>query len=222
MQAVLDVFNVLHEPTAVFERLREKPRVLVPYVVIVVLLMVIAFFMRPAYAAAFQGMIAELPPERAAAINPDRQTIFIFLFTPVNVLVGLAIGAGLLWVLTSLTGGEGRYKTLMSVLTHAYVTFVLVSAVTALVILTRGTDTITSFRDLRPPVGLDLLAPNASGFVGGLLNAINPFSIWGVWLTGVGIAVTHRVGRGTGITVAAIAFLIGAAIVALLQGLQGM
>ncbi len=222
MQAVLDMFNVLHEPTAVFERLREKPRVLVPYLVIVALLMVIAFLMRPAYAAAFQGIIAELPPERAAAMNPERQTMFILLFTPVNVLIGLAIGAGLLWVLTSMTGGDGRYKTLMSVLTHAYMTFVLVSVVTALVILTRGTETITSFQDMRPPIGLDLLAPNATGFVGGLLNAINPFSVWGVWLTGIGIAVTHKTSRGTGITVAAIAFLIGASIVAVLQGLQGM
>jgi hypothetical protein len=43
-----------------------------------------------------------------------------------------------------------------------------------------------------------------------------------VWLTGVGIAVTHKISRGTGVVVAAIAFLIGASISALLQGLQGM
>jgi hypothetical protein len=222
MQAVLDLINVLHEPTAVFERIREKPRVLAPYLVIVVLLLVIAWFMRPFYDQALRGMMAEMPPEAAARVDPSRQTMFILIFTPINILIGLLIGAGLLWVLTSLTGGDARYKLLLSVLTYAYVTFVLLSIVTAVIVLLRGAGTVTSLRDLRPPIGLDLLAPGASGFLGGLLNAINPFSVWGVWLTGVGIAVTHRIGRGTGVVVAAIAFLIGASIAALLQGLQGM
>lgn len=222
MRAVLDVFNVLHEPTAVFERLREKPRVLVPYLVIVVLSVAIAFAMRPVYEAAFRGIIANLPPEQAARVNPSRQVLVIIAITPINIIVMLAIGAGLMWVLTSLTGNEGRYKMLLSVLTHAWITFVVVGVVSALILMTRGVESVTSFQDARPPIGLDLLVPDARGFVGGLLNAINPFSIWGVWLTGLGIAVTHKVGRGTGITVAAVAFLIGASLLALMQSLQGM
>ncbi len=222
MRAVLDVFNVLHEPTAVFERLREKPRVLVPYLVIAVITVALAFAMRPVYEAAFSGIVANLPPEQAARVDPARQTLFIIAIAPINILVMLAIGAGLLWVLTSLTGGEARYKMLLSVLAHAWVTFLLVSAVSAVIIFTRGVESVTSFQDARAAVGLDLLAPGARGFVGGFLNAINPFSVWGVWLTGVGIAVTHKVGRGTGIVVAAIAFLIGASLLALLQSLQGM
>jgi hypothetical protein len=222
MDAVLELINVLHEPAAVFERIREKPRVLVPFLVIVVLLLAISWFLRPVYEQALRGMMAEMPPERAAAVDPSRQTMFILIFTPINIFIGLLIGAGLLWVLTSLTGADARYRMLLSVLTHAYITFVLVSIVSALIVFVRGTETVTSFRDLRPPIGLDLLAPGASGFLGALLNAINPFSIWGVWLTGVGVAVTHRISRGTGIVVAAVAFLIGASISALLQSLQGM
>lgn len=222
MGAVLDVVNVLHEPTAVFERVREKPRILIPYVVIVVALLVIAIAMRPFYEAGIRGMVANLPPEQAARVDPSRQSLFILVFTPINVIIALLLGAGILWVLTSLTGNEARFKVLMSVLAYAYVTFVLVSIVSAAVLFTRGAESVTSLRDLRPPIGLDLFAPNASGFVAGLLNAINPFSVWGVWLTGVGIAVTHRIARGTGITVAAVAFLIAASISALLQSLQGM
>jgi hypothetical protein len=222
MDAVLELINVLHEPAAVFERIREKPRVLVPFLVIVVLLLAIAWFLRPVYEQALRGLMAEMPPERAAQVDPSRQTMFILIFTPINILVSLLLGAGLLWVLTSLTGSDARYRLLLSVLTHTYVTFVLVSVVTALIVFVRGSETVTSFRELRPPIGLDLLAPSATGFLGALLNAINPFSIWGVWLTGVGVAVTHRISRGTGVVVAAIAFLIGASIAALLQGLQGM
>jgi hypothetical protein len=222
MDAALDLINVLHEPSAVFGRIRERPRVLAPFIVIAVLLLAIAWFMRPLYDQALRGMMAEMPPEAAARIDPSRQTMFILIFTPINIFISLLIGAGLLWVLTSLTGSEARYKVLLSVLTYAYVTFVILSIVTALIVFVRGTETVTSFRDLRPPIGLDLLVPGAGGFLGGLLNAINPFSIWGVWLTGVGIAVTHKISRGTGVVVAAVAFLIGASISALLQGLQGM
>ncbi len=222
MSAVLDVVNVLHEPTAVFERVREKPRVLVPYVVIVVALLAIAIAMRPFYEAGIRGMMANLPPEQAARVDPSRQSLFILIFTPINVIVALLLGAGFLWVLTSLTGNEARYKLLMSVLAYAYVTFVLVSIVSSVVLYVRGVESVTGLRDLRPAIGLDLFAPNASGFVAGLLNAINPFSVWGVWLTGVGVAVTHKISRGTGITIAAVAFLLAASISALLQSLQGM
>jgi len=148
--------------------------------------------------------------------------MFILIGTPINVLLILLIGAGLLWVLTALTGSDARYRMLLSVLAHASVTLVLVTMVSALIVFVRGTETVSSFSDLRPAIGLDLLAPGATGFLGSYLNAINPFSIWGVWLTGVGVAVTHRTSRGTGVVVAAVAYLIGAAIFAVLQSLQGM
>jgi len=178
--------------------------------------------MRPFYEAGIRGMMANLPPEQAARVDPSRQTLIILIFTPINVIVALLLGAGFLWVLTSLTGNEARYKLLMSVLAYAYVTFVLVSIVSSVVLYVRGVESVTSLRDLRPAIGLDLFAPSASGFVAGLLNAINPFSIWGVWLTGVGVAVTHKISRGTGIAIAAVAFLLAASISALLQSLQGM
>jgi hypothetical protein len=43
-------------------------------------------------------MMAEMPPERAAKIDPSRQTMFILIFTPINIFISLLIGAGLLWV----------------------------------------------------------------------------------------------------------------------------
>ncbi|MGH7673763.1 MAG: hypothetical protein ACREMV_00710, partial [Gemmatimonadales bacterium] len=107
------------------------------------------------------------------------------------------------------------------VLSHSYVTFVLFSVVAALVLMMRGVASVSGMQDLRPALGLDLLAPNAGPFLGAFLNGINPFSIWGVWLTGVGVSVTHRTTRGTGIMAAAIAFLIGLAIASALQMLQG-
>jgi len=221
MNAVLDLFNVLHEPTPVFERLREKPRWLVPLLVNIGLLMVITLVLRPYYIAAFTGMAASLPPEQAARMPAAAtQAMLGVVFTPIIIVLGVLAGAGLLWIAGALTGAEARYKLMLAVLSHTYVTFVLFSIVTALVLMVRGVESVSGMEDLRPALGLDLVAPGAGPFLGAFLNGINPFSIWGVWLTGVGVSVTHRTSRGAGITVAAIAFLIGLVISSALQMLQ--
>jgi hypothetical protein len=41
-----------------------------------------------------------------------------------------------------------------------------------------------------------------------VLNGINPFSVWGVWLAGTGISITHGTSRSTAIAVTAVAFLL--------------
>jgi Mg2+/Co2+ transporter CorB len=84
-----------------------------------------------------------------------------------------------------------------------------------LVLKVRGVQAITGFEDVRAPVGLDLLVPGAGLFAGTVLNGINPFSVWGVWLTGTGISITHKTSRGAAIAVAAAAFLIMLFIVSL-------
>src|SRR6266566_4273138 len=50
--------------------------------------------------------------------------------------------------------------------------------------------------DLQPALGLDLLVPGAKGLALALLRGINPFSLYGVFLTATGIAVTHKTSKG--------------------------
>jgi hypothetical protein len=82
--------------------------------------------------------------------------------------------------------------------------------VAALVVLKmKGVETVTGPLDLQPPLGLNLLAPNMSGFMSGALAAINPFTIWSMILTAIGIQVTQRTSKGSAYAVAIIAMLIG-------------
>src|SRR5258708_295053 len=132
MSALLDVLNVLHEPTAVFTRVKEKPRVLIPWLAVCVLVVVVGVVMRPYQAAAMDALRASLPPETAARMGAGGQSIIrVVIGAPIVVLLGLAIGAGLLWIGTSITGAAGQYKTLFSVLTYSYITYVICSALTA-------------------------------------------------------------------------------------------
>ena len=213
----LDLLNVLHEPTAVFNRINERPRVLIPWLVLGVFLIVLAILVQPYQSAAFEAFKATLTPEQVAKMGNRGAGggAVGFVLYPVLVFIGVAAGTGLLWIGVSLTGTQARYKTLLSVLTYSCVTYVLFSIVAVLVLKVRGIQAITGFEDVRAPLGLDLLVPGAGLFAGTVLNGINLFSVWGVWLTGTGISTTHKTSRAASIAVAAAAFLIMLFIVSL-------
>ena len=55
--------------------------------------------------------------------------------------------------------------------------------------------------------------------MGGLLAGINPFTLWSMVLTAIGIQVTHKTSKGSAYTVAIVAMMIGILIGALFAGL---
>jgi hypothetical protein len=219
--AIADVFKVLYEPTAVFERVRERPKFLMPFLVICVVQIVIYVVNMPFLKA---GMQAQMAQAQAPAGGPD-PTKFLAIgavFIPVFIGIALLLGALILWVLVSLVGGDGKFGTLLSVCTYASVPSVILLAVVGTIVLhMKGVGGITSPQDMQPALGLDLLSPGTRGFLGATLKAINPFGIWGLVLTAIGVSVTHRVSKGSGYIVATIAFLIGVAITGIFAGLFG-
>jgi hypothetical protein len=54
-----------------------------------------------------------------------------------------------------------------------------------------------------------------------VLKSINPFSIWGLALTAIGVSTTHRLSKGTGYAIATIVFVIGVLIAAGFAGMFG-
>jgi hypothetical protein len=155
-----------------------------------------------------------MTPEQAqtgmkfAAVGIVIAPIFFGLFLVVNAFI--------LWVSTSVLGGEGKFTTLLSVTTYASITYALLQVIGVVVLTMRGPGSVTSMLDLQPALGLDLLAPDAKGFTLGLLRGINPFTLYGVFLTATGIAVTHKTSKGVAYTAAGVQFvialLIGAAL----------
>lgn len=225
MQAVLDLVRVLFEPTAVFERVREKPRFLAPYAALAVLGMVIAVLMLPYTRPVMEAAMAQAMQARGATGTPPNAGLFAYIGVitqPIILLFLLLIATAVVWVMTSVFGGEGKFGTLLSVVTYSGVTFALQLVVTYLVLAVRGAESIQSPADLQPALGLDLLAPETKGFIGGLLKGVNPFSIAGYWLTAIGVSVTHKLPRSTGYAIAAAAFtvmlVIGASLAMLAPG----
>lgn len=205
--AFLDVFRVLFEPTAVFERVRERPKFLVPFLVVCAVQLVLYFVNMPFIKAATQAQIAQA---QVPAGGPDpMQFLWIgAVAIPIVFAIIYLISGLVLWVLTSVMGGEGKFGTLLSVGTYASVpAVILLSIVGSVILRLQGVEQITSQQDLQPALGLDLLIP-AKGFLGAVLKGINPFGIWALVLTAIGVSTTHRLSKGTGYVIATIAFLI--------------
>lgn len=218
---VLDVFKVLYEPTAVFERVRERPKFLLPFLVIVAVQLVLYFVNMPFIKAATQAQMAQA---QIPAGGPDpMQFLWIgAVFIPIVFAIIYLINGFVLWVLVSIMGGEGKFGTLLSVGTYASVPAVIIlSIVGAVVLRMQGVGEITSQQDLQPALGLDLLVPSAKGFLGAVLKGINPFGIWALVLTAIGVSTTHRLSTGTGYAVATIAFVIVLCVGGLFASLGG-
>jgi len=209
MDAVLDLFRVLFEPAAVFGRVREKPRFLAPFLTLAVITVVIGVVQLPFVKAAMTAQFTQTPnmtPEQA-------QTALKFapigvVIAPIAYCLFLLLNAFILWVGVSVFGGEAKFGTLLSVTTYASISYTLLQIVGVVVLMMRGTGGIASMVDLQPAVGLDLVAPDAKGFVLALLRGINPFTLYGLFLTSVGVAVTHQTSKATAYTAATIQFLI--------------
>ena len=205
--AFLDVFKVLFEPTAVFERVRERPRFLAPFIVICAFQIAIYFYNLPFMKA---GMAAQMAARPAGGPDPSKFLFIGALFIPLGIGIALLLGGLILWLLVSVFGGEGKFGTLLSVTAYAAVPSVVLLAIVGTIVLhLQGVGQITSPQDMQPALGLDLLAPGAKGFVGAALKAVNPFGIWALVLTAIGVSTTHRLSKSTGYIVATIGFLIG-------------
>jgi hypothetical protein len=213
MGGVLDLFNVLYDPGAVFARVKEKPRFWGPFIGLAVLQIIIAFLMLPYTKAAMQAMSQAQAAAGAAAPDTSRFAIIGVVMAPIGLAIGLLITAAVLWILASMLAGEGSFKHMLSVATYVGITGVLMGLATVAVLMLSSVR-IQTMADLRPGFGLDLLAPNAGGFVKTMLWMVNPFTLWGLVLTGLGVAATHNASKGTAFTIATISFVVGAVIVA--------
>jgi len=205
--AFLDVFKVLFEPTAVFERVAQRPRFLVPFLVMCAIQIAIYFANMPFLKA---GMAAQMASRPAGGPDPSQWLFVGAFFIPIGIGIALLLGGLILWMLVSVFGGEGKFGTLLSVSAYAAVPSVVLLAIVGTIVLhLQGIGEITSPQDMQPALGLDLLAPGAKGFMGAALKAINPFGIWGLVLTAIGVSTTHRLPKNTGYIIATITFLIG-------------
>jgi hypothetical protein len=207
----LRMARVLVSPTAVFEEQRETPTFWIPWLILVVLLLIVANVSFPiTVAAARLGAAAQGRPFPAAAEGVMRGMTFIAI--PVFTLIVLLLTAGVMYVVLLATGGESRYKGLMTVAVFTGLLGVLQAVLTLVVLKMRDPATLQTVADYQVSFGLDLLMPGEMSlgkFLEGVLRAISPISIWGLVITAIGVRTMERVSKGAAWTAAGASFLLG-------------
>lgn len=207
--ALADVVKVLYEPGAVFGRIGGWASFVMPFLAIIAVQVGLFFVNMPFMKVAIQAQMAARGAPAGA--TPPMGVIVAISLAGICIAfaVILLISGALLWVLTSVLGGEAKFTKMLTVTVYAAVpAAILMSIVGAIVLQMKGASGITSPQDMQPALGLDLLAPGTKGFVGALLKGINPFSLWGVALTAIGVTTTHRVAKNTGYMIAGVQFVI--------------
>ena len=209
--------RVLLSPTAVFEEQKDAPTFWTPFAIMAVVTIVINFFMQP-----YQQRVRELVLQHLGRPVPEPSTagmVIGFVTGAVFLLIICAIGAGILYAIVSLFGGETTYKKLLCVVVFSLPIYVLIQAITVVVLHQRGLASINGPEDLIVSLGLDLLLPQSvqpGYFVRFFLSGIGLLQIWQLTITAMGLAVMAKLGKGAAWGAAIVNFLI---VLALMSGL---
>ncbi len=201
--------RVLTSPTAVFEEQKDAPTFWTPWAVMAVIMMVISWFMQP-----FNQRIREIMLTNAGRPVPPATTASMVIglaSSAVGLLIICAIGAGILYAIVSMFGGETSYKKLLCVIVFGLPIAALLQAITVFVLHSRGVASINGPQDMIVSLGLDLLLPQSvqpSNFVRFMLSGIGLLQVWQLGITAMGLMVLAKLGKGGAWGAAIVNFLI--------------
>src|SRR5688500_5659252 len=149
-----------------------------------------ALIPREVWAAMIEETVAQ-NPQASGGMDVDQMAGLQRIFGIVGAvlmpwLFALIQGGILTFVFSVLMGGNARFRQYLAVIAHAS----LIGAVGQLASL----PLILQKQDLRAGINLGALVPNADpeSFIFQFLTGMNVFLIWGLVVTGVGVAAINR------------------------------
>jgi Yip1 domain len=195
--------RVLFSPGRVFDEQREKPTWFLPWLVIAIVAIIVGIIQTPYTIRTIQLAVEARRP--GVTLPPGAlhlQAMVGAVIAPVIFLLMGAIGAGIMYVIASITGAKVRYRAMLSAEIFAQAVLIIQYALQALMLHLRGAPeaAISSVMDAQPALGLNLLLPadaTTSGFMWTLLGGIGPLPIWAVVIAGIGILRLEKTKPGT-------------------------
>lgn len=195
------LLGIILEPGKQFDRIRERPVIMVP-------LLVVLLLMGLASVATVEPML-QLPEMQTQMemIGEDLFRYSLYLMTPVStilmVLISILFTAFCHWLLTLLFQGSARFRQIFSLNAHLGVFGILAIAVYAVFLWVVGVSESTAAY----PTSLGALIP-ASGFGGGVLAGIEVFAIWQLIVRAWGLSAISRISSGKAWVTALVPFVI--------------
>jgi len=216
-----NLIDVYFAPREAFTRIVSQPRVLVPLVVYVVLVLgFTGVWMQKMDPVEFMktqieesGRADRIPPEQREGIIEQQakmMPIFAWVVGPVSIGVMLLVIAGaLLFVYRFFYAAEVGFKQAFAIVTWVFLAVGLITTpVTLAVMSLKGDWNINPQEAVQANLGLLLDKSTAAKPLWALLTSIDVFSLWMVFLLAVGFAVASRKATGSAIWGVGIAWAI--------------
>lgn len=216
-----NLIDVYFSPREAFTRIVSQPRVLIPLVVYVIL--VLGFTgvwmqkMDPVEFMKIQieesGRADRIPPEQREGIIEQQakmMPIFAWVVGPVGIGVMLLVIAGaLLFVYRFFYAAEVGFKQAFAIVTWVFLAVGLITTpVTLAVMSLKGDWNINPQEAVQANLGLLLDKSTAAKPLWALLTSIDVFSLWMVFLLAVGFGVASRKATGSAIWGVAVPWVI--------------
>ena len=210
---VKGLIEVFTNPSALFERLRDRPDWLIPLLVGAGFMLVFQYFLHPYTSRAVLGMITDSTPPQAAQAMRESATKpvgWTIIFQPISYALFCLIGAGILTGLAAMFTATGKFKQFLSAFCFAKLVMIPAMVLSFLVVSMRGVESVNSMMDVMWSLGPAIFVSD-NKFLFNVLTQINVFEAWYVVLLVIAVQKLTGAKRGSAITVVAVYWVIGAA-----------
>lgn len=184
------LFGMFLEPKKQFERLKDNPIILVPFIIIAVLTTIGMFVM--------MSQIDFIAQDPELANMGEDELMFVTIFTQVIFVitgilapaVSILVSSFVYFIVAKIAKSEVSFKQLFSMNTFIYIISILGIFVNALAFF--------AVDNPNPDVYLTSLNSmvEADGALGVLFTSIEIFSIWNIILTAIGLQIVAKFSKG--------------------------
>lgn len=184
------LFGLFLEPNKQFERLKNNPKILVPFIIVAILTTIGMFLMLSQIdVIGDDPEFANMGEDELMFVTIVTQVIFVLtgIFAPA---ISIAVSSLVYFIVAKIVKNDVSFKQLFSMNTFIYIVSVLGIFVNALGFFAiANPDPDTYLTSLNSMIG-------ARGALGALLTSIEIFSIWNVILTAIGLQIVAKFSKG--------------------------
>lgn len=208
------LFGMIFQPEEQFERIREKPVIWLPLIIISLLGTVIAVL------AAFNVDYSTVPGmEGMPADQIELSKMFGIIFGGIGALFGTPIGflifGGILFGITKIAKSPVTFKQMFSLIIFTSIISTIGQLLNQLIIYAIGSDPTVMLTSINSFIG-------AEGALGAVLGAIEVFNIWYYILLGLGLVKVAQLSKPAAYTITVIFFILGLIVAAASGALEGL
>lgn len=205
--ALKTVVDTIVAPKEAFESIRVAPTWGWALLIALVMTLVSWYLVTPAslhaVVADWPNTVAKTPAlagqtaeqQQAALAMAQKITSFVWIFTPIFVVIGILIGTVVMAIFNALGRGEGTFGQYWAAQCNIAVVSTLGVIILAVIVLVRGPDGFTTAQSVQEAMpNLGVLAPGTGKFHT-FLSVFTPFSLWAMGLSIAALAIVGRVPR---------------------------